>query len=334
MLETLYVGLSTVILGIEVMKMLKSAIIRKTPDKNEWCLFSRKRNPKTGKRRNFGYYPSLKKVKEREQQVQYFKHAFADIDLNLDTYLPDLPVTQAITCLKRIGTLIGESQDLDNARAVLASASKREMREWLEMTPDDVKHLSNPKLYNILSVIIPDIKTLSKELEDLEYIMGMLKDNKILPLTKKYKNKVLQFKEILVAAIDAPRVDIWAVIKVLEKRHPELRKEIIKIKAKQTKMITRLVKTTVDELESGNPSKFPTKTTPVEVLSSKVDALIKSAGLVDSLQMLVRRLKGNISAIWESVKDKVGETFESLLESIASVIGTFTSMNDELQALL
>jgi len=40
MLETLYVGLSTVILGIEVMKMLKSAIIRKTPDKNEWCLFS------------------------------------------------------------------------------------------------------------------------------------------------------------------------------------------------------------------------------------------------------------------------------------------------------
>lgn len=37
-------------------------------------LYSRKKNPKTGKRRNLGTFKSLAAAKKHEQAVQYFKH--------------------------------------------------------------------------------------------------------------------------------------------------------------------------------------------------------------------------------------------------------------------
>jgi hypothetical protein len=36
-------------------------------------LYSRKKNPKTGKRRNLGTFSSLEKAKAHERAVQYFK---------------------------------------------------------------------------------------------------------------------------------------------------------------------------------------------------------------------------------------------------------------------
>lgn len=48
-------------------------IIRKVGD--EYVLYSRKKNPKTGKRRRLGRSGSLEGIKKREKQVQYFKHA-------------------------------------------------------------------------------------------------------------------------------------------------------------------------------------------------------------------------------------------------------------------
>jgi hypothetical protein len=36
-------------------------------------LYSRKKNPMTGKRRNLGTFPTLEKAKEHERAVQYFK---------------------------------------------------------------------------------------------------------------------------------------------------------------------------------------------------------------------------------------------------------------------
>ena len=41
----------------------------------EYRLYSRKPNPKTGKRRNLGTFDSLDKAKEHERAVQYFKRA-------------------------------------------------------------------------------------------------------------------------------------------------------------------------------------------------------------------------------------------------------------------
>jgi hypothetical protein len=39
----------------------------------EYRLYSRKRNPATGKRRNLGTFASLKAAKHHERAVQYFK---------------------------------------------------------------------------------------------------------------------------------------------------------------------------------------------------------------------------------------------------------------------
>lgn len=39
----------------------------------EYRLYSRKKNPKTGKRRNLGTFASLAAAKRHEREVQYFK---------------------------------------------------------------------------------------------------------------------------------------------------------------------------------------------------------------------------------------------------------------------
>ena len=41
----------------------------------EFRLYSRKKNPKTGKRRNLGTFRSLAAAKKHERAVQYFKRA-------------------------------------------------------------------------------------------------------------------------------------------------------------------------------------------------------------------------------------------------------------------
>lgn len=39
----------------------------------EFRLYSRKKNPATGKRRNLGTFSTLEKAKQHERDVQYFK---------------------------------------------------------------------------------------------------------------------------------------------------------------------------------------------------------------------------------------------------------------------
>ena len=39
----------------------------------EYRLYSRKKNPKTGKRRNLGTFSSREKAEAHEREVQYFK---------------------------------------------------------------------------------------------------------------------------------------------------------------------------------------------------------------------------------------------------------------------
>jgi hypothetical protein len=47
-------------------------VIRKLPS-GKYRLYSRKKNPKTGKRRNLGTFSSRKAALEHERAVQYFK---------------------------------------------------------------------------------------------------------------------------------------------------------------------------------------------------------------------------------------------------------------------
>lgn len=47
--------------------------IRRLPD-GRYRLYSKKKNPKTGKRRNLGTFDTKEAALKHEKQVQYFKH--------------------------------------------------------------------------------------------------------------------------------------------------------------------------------------------------------------------------------------------------------------------
>ncbi len=47
-------------------------MIRKLPS-GQYRLYSRKINPKTGKRRNLGTFPTRKAALQHERDIQYFK---------------------------------------------------------------------------------------------------------------------------------------------------------------------------------------------------------------------------------------------------------------------
>ena len=49
-------------------------MIRKLPD-GRYRLYSRKQDPKTGRRRNLGTFKSLAAAKKHERAVQFFKRA-------------------------------------------------------------------------------------------------------------------------------------------------------------------------------------------------------------------------------------------------------------------
>jgi hypothetical protein len=49
-----------------------AAMIRKLTS-GQFRLYSRKKNPKTGKRRNLGTFRTLRAAKKHERAVQYFK---------------------------------------------------------------------------------------------------------------------------------------------------------------------------------------------------------------------------------------------------------------------
>jgi hypothetical protein len=48
-------------------------MIRKLPS-GEYRLYSRKKNPKTGRRRNLGTFKSRAAAEKHERAVQFFKH--------------------------------------------------------------------------------------------------------------------------------------------------------------------------------------------------------------------------------------------------------------------
>ena len=48
-------------------------MIRKLSD-GRYRLFSRKKDPSTGRRRNLGTFSSLQAARRHEREIQYFKH--------------------------------------------------------------------------------------------------------------------------------------------------------------------------------------------------------------------------------------------------------------------
>ena len=52
---------------------VEATMIRKLKN-GQYRLYSRKKNPKTGLRRNLGTFATRKEAEEHERAVQYFKH--------------------------------------------------------------------------------------------------------------------------------------------------------------------------------------------------------------------------------------------------------------------
>jgi hypothetical protein len=63
----------TAAITIDVRITLKEAAMIRKLQSGEYRLYSRKVNPKTGKRRNLGTFKSRKAAEKHERAVQYFK---------------------------------------------------------------------------------------------------------------------------------------------------------------------------------------------------------------------------------------------------------------------
>jgi hypothetical protein len=55
------------------LELSEAPMIRKLKS-GEYRLYSRKKNPKTGKRRNLGTFKTREAAEKHEKDVQYFKH--------------------------------------------------------------------------------------------------------------------------------------------------------------------------------------------------------------------------------------------------------------------
>jgi hypothetical protein len=86
--------------------MIKIAIIRKL-DNGQYRLYSKKKGP-DGKRKNLGTYDSLSGAKQREKEVQYFKH-------NADDGMADDKETKAISKMSDMATFLEQAGMIDAA---------------------------------------------------------------------------------------------------------------------------------------------------------------------------------------------------------------------------
>lgn len=48
-------------------------VLRKLPGRRRWRLYSRKPNPRTGRRRNLGTFPTHAAARKHEREAQSFK---------------------------------------------------------------------------------------------------------------------------------------------------------------------------------------------------------------------------------------------------------------------
>jgi len=60
--------------GIFIALIYKTIIMIRKLKSGKYRLYSRKKNPKTNKRRNLGTFDSLEGAQKHERDVQYFKH--------------------------------------------------------------------------------------------------------------------------------------------------------------------------------------------------------------------------------------------------------------------
>jgi hypothetical protein len=122
--------------------IVKTSIIKKLKS-GKYRLYSRKKD-QSGNRRNLGTYDSLSGAKEREKQVQYFKHHAED-------GAADDKQTKMLGELSNIATYLEEAGFIDKADKVYAvmsaiDGSLAEDEDYLLdpfLIPDDQRNIEN-----------------------------------------------------------------------------------------------------------------------------------------------------------------------------------------------
>lgn len=59
--------------GMFIVRINKTLVMIRKLKSGQYRLYSRKKNPKTNKRRNLGTFDSLEAAQKHEQEIQYFK---------------------------------------------------------------------------------------------------------------------------------------------------------------------------------------------------------------------------------------------------------------------
>ena len=143
--------------------MIKTSIIKKLPS-GKYRLYSRKKNPKTGKRRLLGESDTLDGIKKREKQVQFFKQHAEDQhsdDPNIKT-LDDLEQTAEF--LESAG-YIDEAQVLWD---VMSDLDQSLEDDALDQIPDNQLNIENEgniqTSYNLYSMPGPITVAFLKQL--------------------------------------------------------------------------------------------------------------------------------------------------------------------------
>lgn len=219
---------------------------------------------------------------------------------------------------------------------ILADMSKHEMRKWLRMKPGELSRLSNQEIYNLLAKLLPELERAQQHFDELNSILTMVGDTALDKRFKKYQNNILQFNDVLVAAITSPAIRYKEVIEVLVKRYPGIRKEVDTLVRKKTKLTTRLLKTTTEKLESGNKSRFP-KATPAKMdlkKKAEFEEHLRVAGVMSYFYSLYHRSSSALKQAWEAVKKELLDTFDSVTKTTDSLNSEIEETTKELQALV
>jgi hypothetical protein len=97
------------------------------PKPGKYRLYSRKKNPKTGKRRNLGTFKTKTAAKKRESAIQYFK--WRNLGLLLLRAPPRLATFWSVALLRRFVIVIlqGRRKASDTLKQCALQNAKREM---------------------------------------------------------------------------------------------------------------------------------------------------------------------------------------------------------------
>jgi hypothetical protein len=58
---------------VQILTLIREAAVIRKLKSGKYRLYSRKKDPKTGKRRNLGTFASREKAEKHEREIQYFK---------------------------------------------------------------------------------------------------------------------------------------------------------------------------------------------------------------------------------------------------------------------